>query len=484
MNVARRIAELTIASSDPVARSLYTLLLIKTSQPYAQCILRWVATGHLTDVYEENMIQESKSLDRNTLKGDYVDQYWERKYTLRDRSLEKAAGAASQAEISDSAVRGSSQQGILTDRLEFVSTDSRNVKRGRGLGGGAVVPSFLEQWKIKILLAGKYLNVIRESGNSDLLDGSVSSQTLDMPNQATFDIDMTSKAFQARVNEAYIFANTALLKLLVDRQALFLRLQSLKRHFFMDHGDSFTHFLDLASVELGKKAKHVSLSKLQSQLDLALRNPSSASSADPHNEDVRVAISAYTLTEWLMKIVNVSSHLGGEDTGETALADSESKEKKKDDKHALLGIDALSLDYAVDFPLSLVISRNAMVRYQLIFRHLLSFKHLEQTLTSNWLEHTKNPIWRRKTGHILLEKWKARVFALRSRMLAFVQQMFAFAVSEVLESNWRKLMQHLLNVKTVDQLLGAHMDFLDTCLKECMLTNPKLLRVSSKLTKI
>lgn len=32
------------------------------------------------------------------------------------------------------------------------------------LPGGACIPRFLEPWKHKILLAGKYLNVIRECG--------------------------------------------------------------------------------------------------------------------------------------------------------------------------------------------------------------------------------------------------------------------------------------------------------------------------------
>lgn len=35
-----------------------------------------------------------------------------------------------------------------------------------------------------------------------------------------------------------------------------------------------------------------------------------------------------------------------------------------------------------------------------------------------------------------------------------------------------------MQVSTVDQVLQYHSDFLDTCLKECMLTNAKLLRVS------
>jgi gamma-tubulin complex component 2 len=62
-------------------------------------------------------------------------------------------------------------------------------------------------------------------------------------------------------------------------------------------------------------------------------------------------------------------------------------------------------------------------------------------------------------------------------MLAFVQQILAFTTFEVLEPNWRALEAKLANVTTVDQLLRDHVDFLDTCLKECMLTSAKLLRV-------
>jgi gamma-tubulin complex component 2 len=69
-------------------------------------------------------------------------------------------------------------------------------------------------------------------------------------------------------------------------------------------------------------------------------------------------------------------------------------------------------------------------------------------------------------------------------MLAFVQQILAFATVEVLEPNWRKLEAKLGKVTTVDQLLRDHVDFLDTCLKECMLTSSKLLRVSVLTIKL
>jgi gamma-tubulin complex component 2 len=131
----------------------------------------------------------------------------------------------------------------------------------------------------------------------------------------------------------------------------------------------------------------------------------------------------------------------------------------------------------VKFPLSLVISRKTILRYQLLFRFLLHLKHVEQSLASMWIEQKTTP-WRRPVhNHPEFEQWRLRVALLRARMLAFVQQILAFTTFEVLEPNWRALEAKLAKVTTVDQLLRDHVDFLDTCLKECMLTSAKLLRV-------
>ena len=86
-------------------------------------------------------------------------------------------------------------------------------------------------------------------------------------------------------------------------------------------------------------------------------------------------------------------------------------------------------------------------------------------------------------------------------MLCFVQSLLYFCTSEVIEPNWVGFMKRLEGVeggeqegkqdggdaggnggpvkRTVDELMQDHVDFLATCLKECMLTNSKLLRVSS-----
>lgn len=88
-------------------------------------------------------------------------------------------------------------------------------------------------------------------------------------------------------------------------------------------------------------------------------------------------------------------------------------------------------------------------------------------------------------------------------MLAFVQQFTYYCTAEVIEPNWQRLMARVNGSqaetttnsnrgigpsakvnRTVDELMEDHVDFLDTCLKECMLMNSRLLRIHSKLTSV
>lgn len=119
-------------SGDPVALELYSNLLLQASQPYLGILLRWIRTGELIDLYGEFMVVENFGINQKGQEEDYTDEYWETRYTLRDSNARKGT----------------------------------EKPRERGLSGGAVIPDFLEVWKNKILLAGKYLNVIRECGRA------------------------------------------------------------------------------------------------------------------------------------------------------------------------------------------------------------------------------------------------------------------------------------------------------------------------------
>lgn len=404
-------------SGDPAARELLTTLLRDSSRPYMVMLNEWLHHGSINDLHGEFLIKEQKSLRRERLEQDYTDEYWERRYTIRDKE----------------------------------------------------VPPQLEAVKEKVLLAGKYLNVVRECGGVD-----VSKDVKDKPK--SFD----DNRFQENVTNAYSHANESLMLLLLTTHALPDRLRSLKHYFFLDPSDYFNYFLELGASELRKPIQMVNTVKLQSLLDLVLRQPGSIVALDPFKEDVKVQMNEITLIKSLQRVVNIT---GIEEGGSLQPLKDQPMES---DKRAN-GFTSLQLDYTLPFPVSLVISRKTIWRYQALFRYLLSLRHLESQLTLAWQVQTRGFVWYRKSSSRELELWKKRVWTLRARMLVFVQQLLYFCTAEVIEPNWQSLMSRLrvkddgtskgLN-RTVDELMQDHVDFLDTCLKECMLTNSKLLRVS------
>lgn len=418
-------------SGDPSARDLLQTLLREASRPYMKMLNEWLHRGTIKDPHSEFLIRESSGIRRERLQDDYTDEYWEKRYTLRESE----------------------------------------------------VPPQLESVKEKVLLAGKYLNVVRECGGVDISKevGGSAPRTVDDPR------------FIDNVNEAYAFANAELLNLLLTKSSLTTRLRSLKHYFFLDRSDFFAYFLELSTSELKKSSRMVNVTKLQSLLDLVLRQPGSIAAQDPYKEDVKVQMNQQSLTKWLMQIINVSGF--DQDNPDSIDKPSASFSASTDDSKDLSGFESLELDYRVPFPLSLVISRNNIIRYQMLFRFQLSLRHLETLLVNSWTDHSKVGSWSHKSSDRRIEFWKRRAWTLRARMLAFIQQLLYFVTVEVIEPNWKGLMSKVENAyvsttdhdnphqvnRTVDELMQDHQDFLDSCLRECMLTQGKLLKLLYKL---
>ncbi|KAI0396346.1 Spc98 family-domain-containing protein [Xylariaceae sp. FL0594] len=409
-------------SGDPAARELLTSLLRDASRPYMAMLNEWLHHGEIKDPHSEFLIKEQKSIRRDMLEQDYTDDYWERRYMIQKQNI----------------------------------------------------PPQLQGVKDKVLLAGKYLNVVRECGGVD-----VSKVTQDVP--MSFD----DPRFLDNVNNAYAYANESLMKLLLTTHALPARLRSLKHYFFLDPSDYFTYFMELSASELRKPLKSVNSVKLQSLLDLVLHQPGSIVYLDPFKEDVEVEMNEVSLIKMLQRVVNITGIEQGESLQPL------SNQPLENDKNAV-GFTSLQLNYRVPFPVSLVISRKTVWRYQALFRYLLSLKYLESQLSTTWQIHNAGIVWSHKSSARKLEIWKRRVWTLRARMVVFVQQLLYFCTLEVIEPNWQSLMSRLKAKdgssdgpgkpdRTVDELMQDHVDFLDTCLKGCMLTNGKLIRIHSKL---
>jgi gamma-tubulin complex component 2 len=120
---------LSTMAGDVAARALLENLLHESSKPYMHMLNLWLHHGEIKDPHGEFLIKEQKSIRKEKLDEDYTDEYWEKRYTIREGE----------------------------------------------------VPPQLEAFQDKVLLAGKYLNVVRECGGMDV------SKDKDMDVPLTFD---------------------------------------------------------------------------------------------------------------------------------------------------------------------------------------------------------------------------------------------------------------------------------------------------------
>ena len=66
-------------------------------------------------------------------------------------------------------------------------------------------------------------------------------------------------------------------------------------------------------------------------------------------------------------------------------------------------------------------------------------------------------------------------------MLQFVRSVHYYVTFGVLEPHWERFSRALKDRRftSVDEINSTHTDFLDTCLRECMLTNSKIVQLLS-----
>jgi gamma-tubulin complex component 2 len=109
------------------------------------------------------------------------------------------------------------------------------------------------------------------------------------------------------------------------------------------------------------------------------------------------------------------------------------------DGKPLTGIDALMLGYTVPFPLSLILNKKIMTKYQMLFRHVFQCKYLERLLSQSWLREAKlsQPEKQSVVGMMSM---------LRSKMLHFIQQLIYFMFFEVIDPQWASMDQSILKV--------------------------------------
>ncbi|XP_060602983.1 gamma-tubulin complex component 2-like [Ruditapes philippinarum] len=318
------------------------------------------------------------------------------------------------------------------------------------------IPVFLEQMADKILNTGKYLNVVRQCGRD-----------VKCPNAEEVVYTLKEKKYFEQIERAYSYASKLLLDLLIEEKELLARIRSIKHYFLLDKGDFIVQFMDMTEDEMKLDIENIMPQRLESLLELALRT--STANVDPYKDDLKVDLLQYDLITQMFKILSIETSMEG---------DYKKFRSDPTDLH-LSGLESFSFDYVVKWPVSLVLNRKALTRYQMLFRHLFYTKHVERQLCSVWVGNKSAKMYSLQSA-----RWYSAAFALRQRMLNFVQNFEYYMMFEVVEPSWLIFESNMLSVSNVDDVLKFHTDFLNNCLKDCMLTNPQLLKIVHKLMMV
>ncbi|EDW29445.1 GL22776 [Drosophila persimilis] len=383
------------------------------ARPYMQKLQLWIHKGQLVEDSNEFLVQDNDTGRLYTMTGSYSDDYWEKRYTV-------------------------CRDGVTT---------------------------FLKKHTDMILATGKYLNVIRLCGKGTL---PIQEVKLDEQLQPT-----SGGRIEKVINEAYYFAASMLLNLLLREHDLMGHLKSVKSYLLLGQGDFITQFMDACETELSKNVDDVQPMILENLLGLTLRL--SLARQDPYNDDVHCELLTYDLVTQLSKILG---HNGDEEEAEEL---EEELEEEEDCRQDLTGIECFSFSYEAKWPCSLVLNRIAISKYQLLFRQLFFCKHAERQLCKIWkMNHTLKG----RPSRQLTELHRS-LCTLRQHMMNAIQNIEYYMIYEVIVPNWHHFIERLETVENVDQVLEQHQNFLDECLKRCVMTESSYLsRAIFKLCKI
>uniref|UniRef100_A0A1I8H2W9 Gamma-tubulin complex component n=3 Tax=Macrostomum lignano TaxID=282301 RepID=A0A1I8H2W9_9PLAT len=377
------------SAGDPKRHRLLLHLTKAASRPFFDMLQTWVYRGRVLDPYSEFMVTENTATSKEVLTREYINDYWENRYQLCSQR----------------------------------------------------VPSFLWPMAEKVLSTGKYLNVVAQCGEA----------LLDYPAEELV-YAYEGGRYVEQLESAHAKAAALLMRLLREKGLRDL-LCSLKRFFLLDQSDFLVHFMDLADSEMRREAGRVSLNRLESLLETAVRT--SAAGPDPNRDRLRVALLPHDLIGQMLALVSLRE----------AAPDATAAAR-------LTALEAFSLDIEVDFPLSLLINRRAITRYQMLFRHLFYCRHVERLLGSVWLQQHRN------------RASVTSAYALRQQMLTFVQHLEYYMTFEVIEPAWHRLWTQLDKVGNLDELIERHSHMLTSCLSDCMLQQPDLLKLLYKLLAV
>ncbi|ODV84765.1 hypothetical protein CANARDRAFT_28905 [[Candida] arabinofermentans NRRL YB-2248] len=421
-------------------------LLNNVSLNYVEALNNWLNFGIINDPYDEFLIHQTHNKQLSAVS----ENYWAEKFTIRDEGLP----------------------------VQFASKD---------------IQKFL-------ILTGKYLNVLKESG-IDIR--SLNTTKIEVKTLQDSDLHII-------INEAYKRANKYITDLLVGGYHIKEFLQGLNKHFLLNNSHDFNDFLNCVSTQLKRPKGQTSISALIKQYQMSfardgvyISDSSLFSSKRLIYNLINLEMSKDCLTSELTMILNAQTTDAEKVFSSTNISslkevlNSTIEANNNQSRNTLMtntkideySIHNFTLDIEVPFPINLIVTRSQVFEYKLIGRHVMFLKFVEKSLEQSWREIGYQKFWAWKFKSRRLRSWITRTRIIHTKFRDFIKIFLFYINYDVIETNWQQVETTFDGLATADSVELQYVfisikSFLSTVLTESLLTKVKLVQVVNQLLSI
>ena len=269
-----------------------------------------------------------------------------------------------------------------------------------------------------------------------IFDPSKQEEILNMPflTEIIFNIDVIHKLI-----------NKDLVRIIFTKFKFFTNLESINKYLLLGQGDMAQTLMESLFEELDKPANLIFKHNLQSNLESAIR----ASNAQ------------YNDSECLKKLnIKLNSASVGD-----------------------IGWDIFCLEYKVDLPLSIIFSNKLLKDYQKLFFYFWKIKRIEYSQNNHIWKNVKTFNQFLNTNEEFMKKSIEISIHFNQEIIHFISNFHNYLALEVLETQYKKLVNELPKVNNLDELITKHKNFLSQVKKQCLLDEDNI-AINKKISNI
>ena len=445
--------------NDSQIKHIYKYLLNKSFMPFFDMIKLWVCHGILENEhdYQEFMIFSPKSYIKEKLNDYYHDLFWETKFILNNINiptfLENIAPKILFIGKSYNIIKECGKNIKCPYENEFESF--RDIVRDEADDINTIIKNNFNIYKPTGIID---LSVDNKDNINIKINNLYISNGL---NQMIFETERIAQ-FANLIDKIYKWINDTLKRVLFNEKDLILMIHYFKKFYLMEAGDFYNDFielnLDLFTSGLGKVAEE------NKNKDNIIKIPGNIN--EDESRIFKYEITNMTIEDLKKYYANYYKILKTSENDITKITSQLQKidkiinrKKSQEPKENVKVVECIEIEPVIQWPLNLIFSKKNIMKYKLLFRHLIRLKFIEKLLYDTFASQ-------QDFKELNIQSKLKDSFFLRDCMLNFIKNLIYYLFNEVIEPNYLQLMKNLSTSKSMEEVINYHDIFLDKCINE------------------